>query len=114
MPEQAIIEISGAGPAGLSAALAAAHAGRAVRVHERRDEVGRRFHGDFQGFENWTTEGDVLDELAGMGIEPAFDHTPFYEVKCSPRAAAVTGSGRRGHCSTWSGAAGNRAAWMSP
>ncbi len=80
MPEQALIEISGAGPAGLSAALAAAHAGRAVRVHERRDEVGRRFHGDFQGLENWTTEGDVLDELAGMGIEPAFDHTPFYEV----------------------------------
>lgn len=73
------LDIVGAGPAGLSAAITAARAGLRVVVHERAREVGSRFHGDFQGLENWTTEGDVLDELAALGIEPRFEHTPFRE-----------------------------------
>ena len=68
------VEILGAGPAGLSAALTAAHAGREVSIFERRSECGGRFHGDLQGLENWTTTGDVLEELASMGIAPTFDH----------------------------------------
>jgi flavin-dependent dehydrogenase len=73
MPESAV-EILGAGPAGLSAALTAARAGREVSVFERRQDCGGRFHGDLQGLENWTTAGDVLEELASMGIEPTFEH----------------------------------------
>ncbi|MFQ5703455.1 MAG: NAD(P)/FAD-dependent oxidoreductase [Gemmatimonadales bacterium] len=73
------IEIVGAGPAGLAAAITVAkHGGRAI-VYERHRDVGQRFHGDFQGLENWTTAGDVLDEFAAMGIEPTFEHTPFRE-----------------------------------
>ena len=74
------IQISGAGPAGLAAALTAAKAGVAATVFERAADVGARFHDDFQGLENWTTEGDVLDELGAIGIEPTFDHTPFRET----------------------------------
>jgi len=73
------IEISGAGPAGLAAAIVAAKAGRRVIVYEQRGEVGARFSGDFQGLENWTTEGDVLEGLAGFGIEPTFDALPVRE-----------------------------------
>ncbi len=39
-----------------------------------------RFHGDFQGIENWTTTGDVLEELHRIGIETHFDYTPFREM----------------------------------
>ena len=74
------IEIAGAGPAGLAAALAITTAGRDARIYERRSEVGSRFHGDFQGLENWTTEMDVLDEISALGITTDFEHTPFYEV----------------------------------
>ena len=77
-----VIEISGAGPAGLAAALAVVRSGQQACVHERRDEVGKRFHGDFQGLENWTTDIDVLEELDTLGIEVSFEHTPFYEVTC--------------------------------
>ncbi|HEY4228639.1 MAG TPA: NAD(P)-binding protein, partial [Thermoanaerobaculia bacterium] len=73
------IEILGAGPAGLSAALTVARAGRTVTLYERAPDVGRRFHGDLQGLENWTTSGDVLDELAAMGIQPTFDFTAIRE-----------------------------------
>ncbi|VAW72461.1 hypothetical protein MNBD_GAMMA13-171 [hydrothermal vent metagenome] len=76
------IEISGAGPAGLAAALAVVKTGRAACVYERRDDVGKRFHGDFQGLENWTTDIDVLDELGSIGIEDGFEHTSFREVTC--------------------------------
>ena len=73
------IEIVGAGPAGLAAALTiAAQNGRAI-VFERNSDVGHRFHGDFQGLENWTMEGDVLEELASFGIAPTFEHTGFRE-----------------------------------
>lgn len=75
-----VIEISGAGPAGLAAALTVARAGRRAIVHERADNVGTRFHDDFQGLENWTTRGDVLDELASLGIETSFEHRGFRET----------------------------------
>ena len=74
------ISVSGAGLAGLAGAITAAHAGAPVTVHEQHEDVGYRFHGDFQGLENWTTEGDVLDELAAIGIEPGFECAPYYEA----------------------------------
>ncbi len=74
------ITISGAGPAGLAAAITLAKAGQRVIVYERHAEVGSRFHGDLQGLENWTTTGNVLQELAGLGIETSFSATPFHDV----------------------------------
>ncbi len=73
------IEIVGAGPAGLAAALTIARRGGRAIVFERATEIGHRFQGDFEGIENWTTEGDVLEELASLGIAATFEHTPFRE-----------------------------------
>ena len=79
MRDSETLEIIGAGPAGLAAAITAAKAGYRAVVYERSAGVGSRFHGDFQGLENWTTERDVLEELQGLGIEPTFRATPFRE-----------------------------------
>jgi len=76
------LTVVGAGPAGLAAAILARQAGRKVVVYEQRRDVGGRFHGDFQGLENWSAEGDVLDELAALGIEPSFEAAPFHEQVC--------------------------------
>lgn len=46
---------------------------------KRRSEAGARFHGDFQGLENWTSERDVIEELDEFGILPTFEHKPFRE-----------------------------------
>lgn len=82
MNAKPVIEISGAGPAGLAAALAVTAAGQRALVYERRADVGGRFHGDFQGLENWTTREDVLEELASMGINAGFEHIPVREIVC--------------------------------
>jgi len=74
------VEIVGAGPAGLAAALGIVKQGGRAIVYERRNEVGSRFHDDLQGLENWTTQGDVLEELADIGIETNFSATPFHEA----------------------------------
>jgi flavin-dependent dehydrogenase len=68
------VQIIGAGPAGLAAAIAVSRAGGRAVVYERQPEVGARFHGDFQGLENWTTRGDIFEELASFGIEPTFEY----------------------------------------
>jgi flavin-dependent dehydrogenase len=74
------IEIAGAGPSGLAAALTVAKAGRQAVVSERHPDVGGRFHGDFQGIENYSTRQDALEELAAAGIAPTFRYTPFSEA----------------------------------
>ncbi len=76
------LDIVGAGPSGLSAALAARALGVEVTVYEKRADAGARFHGDFQGLENWTSRIDVLAELEAIGIQTNFAHTPIYEVVC--------------------------------
>lgn len=75
------IRILGAGPAGLCSAISLAQAGRQVHIHERYDAIGKRFHGDLQGLENWTTKNqNVLDQFKTFGIETNFTATPFNEV----------------------------------
>ena len=70
------IQIGGAGPAGLAAAITLAKAGRRVLVHEAQGEVGHRFDGDFQGLENWSTQQDALDFLRKIGIGTEFTMLP--------------------------------------
>ena len=70
------VTVVGAGPAGLACAIALARACRRVVVREWHVDVGHRFHGDFQGLENWSDEQDVLEELRSVGIEPTFDCQP--------------------------------------
>ena len=79
MGDSQAIHVVGAGPAGLTAALTVARAGRRAIVHEQRPDVGGRFHGDLQGIENWTTASDVLEELAGLGARVDGDARPCRE-----------------------------------
>lgn len=72
----ATIQIAGAGPSGLAAAITLAQAGRRVIVHEAQPEVGSRFQGDLQGLENWTTEQDVLEWLHELGFPTDFAAIP--------------------------------------
>jgi len=73
---EAAVEIAGAGPAGLAAAITLAQAGRQVIVHEMQKEVGHRFGSDFQGLENWTTQGDALTVLQASGLTTDFTAMP--------------------------------------
>ncbi|MEO8503134.1 MAG: NAD(P)/FAD-dependent oxidoreductase [Acidobacteriota bacterium] len=70
------LRIAGAGPAGLTAAIVLARAGRAVEVHEARDRVGHRFIGDFQVLENSSEARDATELLQELGIEINFDFEP--------------------------------------
>ncbi len=79
-PAPDLLHIGGAGPAGISAALTAARAGVPALIHERRPRLAARFHGDFQGIENYSTRDDALEELERIGITAAFDVTPFREA----------------------------------
>ena len=72
------IEIVGAGPAGMVAAINLVRTGYEVTLYEQHPDVGHRFNGDFQGLENWTTEYDVRTELFEMGIEINFFCQPYY------------------------------------
>lgn len=82
MGENGVLQIVGAGPSGLAAAIVAARAGQRVVVAERHRTVGARFRGDFQGLENWTSVSDVLEEFREFGIDPTFETTPVFEQIC--------------------------------
>lgn len=75
-----IVQIAGAGPAGLAAAITLAKKGAKVEVHECRKEVGFRFQGDFQGLENWTTEQDTLQWMQENGLSTDFEKLAGHNV----------------------------------
>ena len=75
-----IIKIAGAGPSGLTAAINLAKAGYDVHVFEKRSDTGKRFHGDLQGLENWSSDLNVISELEQMNIHVNFDCAPFLNL----------------------------------
>jgi len=74
-----IITIAGAGIAGMTAAINLAKVGFEVEIIEKCSEVGARFDRDFQFFENWNQEEDVLDALKKMNIEINFPIIPIQD-----------------------------------
>jgi flavin-dependent dehydrogenase len=72
------IDIVGAGPSGLTAAIVLARHGYQVRVFEMAADVGHRLKGDFQGLENWSAEKDIAGQLADFGLEINFLCEPFH------------------------------------
>jgi flavin-dependent dehydrogenase len=74
------VSVIGAGPAGLAAALELARSGAAVTVHEQHATPGGRFHGDFQGLENWTSDDDVLESLQRLGVVIDFPNQPTNQI----------------------------------
>ncbi|HEY0140617.1 MAG TPA: NAD(P)/FAD-dependent oxidoreductase [Thermoanaerobaculia bacterium] len=84
------IRIAGAGPSGLSAAIALARAGRSVEVHEAKRDVGVRFIGDLQIIEGSSEREPVPDFLDRLGIERNFYFRPatwarFYDHRGNAR-----------------------------
>jgi len=67
----------GAGPAGLVAAITLAKNGHPVTVYEMNNDVGKRFNGDYQGIENWSTEEDAREFLEAIGIAMDFRFAPY-------------------------------------
>jgi len=70
------VEVVGAGPSGLAAAITLARSGQRVIVHEAQPDVGHRFGADLQGLENWSTQADVLDVLGQAGLTTGFEKLP--------------------------------------
>ena len=71
------IKIMGAGLSGLSAAINLAKAGFNVDVFEKRDDCGKRFQGDINGLENWSSQVDAISEFESMNIKTNYYCEPF-------------------------------------
>lgn len=70
------IHIVGAGPAGLVAAINLARNGYPVTIYEMKDDVGKRFNGDYQGIENWSSDIDARQFLNQLGLANNFRFEP--------------------------------------
>ena len=95
MQDHRPVRIAGAGPSGLAAAIVLAKAGRAVEVHEAKNDVGTRFIGDLQIIESASEIEPVPDFLDRIGIERNFyfraaDWATFYDHR---RVARIIRSG---------------------
>lgn len=77
------IKILGAGLSGLTAAINLARSGYGVSVYEQEADCGKRFHGDLEGIENWSSQSDVLEDLTSMNIKVNFDCHPFFSLLLS-------------------------------
>ena len=71
------VNIIGAGPAGLVAAITLAKNNYKVTVHEMKTNVGTRFNGDFQGIDNWSTQEDAKAFLESIGVSINFRFAPY-------------------------------------
>ena len=71
------IQIAGAGPAGLAAAICLARAGRCVVVHEAQPRVGARWQGGWQIIENFSGPEDALALFDRLGIPVRFAYHPL-------------------------------------
>jgi len=85
MFDKRVINIIGAGPAGLVAAIVLRKHGYAVRVYEASSDVGHRLNGDFQGIENCSSRKDITELLKDMGIEINFLCIPYHGGTASVR-----------------------------
>ena len=98
---EAAVEIAGAGPAGLAAAITLAQAGRRVVVHEMQKEVGRRFGGDFQQAlplliaEGCAADQGTVDMLAALFI-PVKIQTNINIAQLPAFALGIHAQGNRG------------------
>lgn len=75
------IKIMGAGPAGLTAAINLAKNGYKVKVYEKNKDCGMRFRGDFQGFENWSSHVDILEEIQLKNVNLGFWYKPIFQAE---------------------------------
>ncbi len=73
------VQVVGAGPAGLAAAIQLHRLGLAVEVREKRPNVGMRHEG-FQGLENWSHDRDATQVLHQLGIAEEFLLRPVHEI----------------------------------
>ena len=53
-----------------------------LRSEREPSSVGVRFHGDFRGIENWTTDEDVHEKLAPAGLSLETTTTGIHEAIC--------------------------------
>ena len=74
------INIIGADPAGLTAAIILLRQGYQVTVYEKSPDVGYRLSGDFQGLENWSSDTDITRMLNSIGIDINFLCEPYYST----------------------------------
>ncbi len=74
------VNIAGAGPSGLTAAICLAKAGFQVEIHEAKAFVGARFIGDFQVLENGSGHLDFLEWLQKVGVSINFFTRPVREA----------------------------------
>ncbi len=72
------INIAGAGPAGLTAAIVLAKYGYKPKVYDMSPCVGHRMNGDFQGLENWSSDKDITMLLKDIGIDINFLCIPYH------------------------------------
>lgn len=77
------VNIMGGGLSGLTAAINLAQAGYTVDVFENRSDCGKRFLGDVEGLENWSSPKDIVSEIQQMGININFDCHPFNQISLS-------------------------------
>lgn len=80
-----IIKIAGAGISGLSAAIFLKKLGYLPEIYEIKSSIAKRFKGDFQGLENWSTKEDIFNLIKEIGIDINFKVIPSYTFQvCSP------------------------------
>lgn len=71
-----LIKIAGAGISGITAGINLVKYGYEVEIFEKNEQIAKRFKGDFQGIENWTTEEDALTVIKNCGLDLNFKITP--------------------------------------